>query len=47
MITKNGNQTQLSFGMNLRNYKTTDKATHNEPFMFPQKHEYRPEKALE
>ena len=46
MITKNGNQTQLAFGMNLRNYKV-DKATHDEPFMYPQKQEYRPEKAME
>jgi len=44
MITKDGNQTQLSFGMNLRNYKSIDKAQHNEPFIYPQKAEYRPEK---
>jgi hypothetical protein len=33
--------------MNLRNYKTQDKATHNEPFIYPHKREYRPEKVME
>jgi len=33
--------------MNLRNYKSPEKVTHDEPFVYPVKREFRPEKAFE
>lgn len=44
LITKDANMTTLDFGLNLRNYKNSTQFTAKEPFLYPPKREFQPEK---
>jgi hypothetical protein len=43
LINKNGTSSNINFSMNLRNYKNDLDFKGKEPFIYPQKREFRPE----